>query len=296
MTLLTGFGLLLLAAADAAPPADQPSAGRPSPPPFLPSVRNSLAQPEPRAYPLRRSGEGYEYSDSRFTARVAPDGAVTFSDKRLPTKLHLIPLFPRAHPPGTPTLESSLRDVLGRRRAPVPPPELVPPPVDPEPTRVYTPISRRDPERENPTYPDTPIWIWMISGRFDLTDEYYRAMGNDPYRHEKARFLAATFDFRLRLAVQHQIATLRRALHAFPDTLQQLWDDRTRPAVERKRLLCALWSELRRDDDAAPVAAQIRTFVRQKIPIDSPDAFTADELAACNATLPPEDRFFPYEP
>jgi hypothetical protein len=56
-------------------------------------------------------------------------------------------------------------------------------------------------------------------------DEFLRALGQDLYRMQKARFLAATFDVRMRLAVQAHQDELRTSLEQLPERLAELWHE-----------------------------------------------------------------------
>jgi hypothetical protein len=135
----------------------------------------------------------------------------------------------------------------------------------------------------------------MVSGTtLDLTDEYYRLMGEDPYRREKARFLAATFDVRLAMAARAEAADLRSATADLPGRLAKIWADRSQPPAARRRIICALWSELRRDGKGTAAADVITTFVRTRLAAGTLHAYAPAELAACSDGQAPGVKFAPY--
>jgi hypothetical protein len=259
-----------------------PDAGAPArPPPLLaPVIGGGIRRetPAPR-YELRPvPGGGYEFDDPRFSAQVARDGRVTFSDHHLSRGLRLIPFIPEPHPPGTQTLEGTVRKLLGERPRNVDPPPAPEPKVDP----VASPeLPKTEAERKwRAEYPY--LTVAMANSTLDLTDEYYRMLGEDPYRREKARFLAATFDMRLKLAARAEAAELRSEVANLSDRLAQIWADRTQPPAARRRVVCALWAELARDGKGAGAGHVITTFVRTRLAAGTADAYPRAELAACS--------------
>jgi len=76
-----------------------------------------------------------------------------------------------------------------------------------------------------------------VSGGFDLTDEIMRGLGKDPYALDKARFLSATFEFRMKLAIAQRKLQMRKALDELPQVLDDLWADGRYSARERRRIL-----------------------------------------------------------
>ena len=269
--------LLLLLAQDAG--------ARPS---FLPTP-TAIAQ-EPR-YQLRpRRDGGFDYDDSRFKAVIARDGRVSFDDHKISGKLRVIPLLPLNHPPGSPTLESTLVDLLRRRPVsrPVREPEV---PPRPHPAGPLTEADRRGMEEYYYAVP-----VVAAIGTFDLTDVYYRMLGEDPYRYEKARFLSSTYQMRIKLATESQIHDMRRALHDLPGRLEKLWADTTHPPAARRLMICMLWSELYRDASGREATAVINHFVRTRLPLGSRDAYTPAEIESCNAGADHGAKFDPYTP
>lgn len=282
--------------------------------PLVPPVLSGKVAEVPPRYTLRPVGGGnYEYAEDAFTAKIARDGRVSFDDHRVSNlSMKLFPYLPEPHPQGTPTLEGAVRRALGdkRRQAAQPPPRKGP--LQQNEIATLAPRTERDRkwDAENPV-----IIVGGISGKFDLTDEFYRLLGEDPYRREKARFLAATFDVRLAMASRAHASDVASALAELPDRLVRIWGDTSQPAAARRRLICGLWAELQRGAAAAPAegseAAEphrraalaaaradnvINTFVATKLPAGGPDAYSPAELAACSEGLPGGVTFKPYSP
>jgi len=131
-------------------------------------------------------------------------------------------------------------------------------------------------------------------GTFDLTDEIMRMLGQDPYGLEKTRFLSATFEFRINLAIEARKIDVKKALDRLPSYLDDLWGDDRYTPQERRRILYELWSEIDRTPDGDRAARIIEDFVRHHLPCGSPDAYTKSELEAF-AKSHPERRFAPID-
>src|SRR5260370_26562419 len=193
-------GTLLAAAAaadgDKAPPAaPAPPALLRAPQPLSPG--SEAGEPSPDQYQLTRAKDGSGdliYQAPGFSARVARDGTVTFHDKHA-SRLRLIPALPGPPPAGVPTLEGVIR-----RRGKKPPKDAGKPadPAADETRWPETTVSRYRPHpREACQYPracffDAAAVLVGPGARGDVTDFVIRLGHQDPYRYEKARFLAAT--------------------------------------------------------------------------------------------------------
>jgi hypothetical protein len=119
-----------------------------------------------------------------------------------------------------------------------------------------------------------------VSGSFDLTDEIMRTLGQRSYQVEKARFLSATFEFRIKLAMEARKRDIMRALDRLPERLDELWSDGRYSARERRRILSELWLEMDRTAEGQSAAGIIEQFIRRRLPCGDPDAYTKDELDA----------------
>jgi hypothetical protein len=136
-----------------------------------------------------------------------------------------------------------------------------------------------------------------LSGGFDATDLIMRGRGEDPYRHEKKKFMAATEARRAEMARKVHQQELQGALAELPGHLEDLWRLTYKPARERRRLLFSMWKETADSEDGLATAgaearAIIEKFIRHNLPEGSPDAYTAEELTRYNTGLP--RKFEPY--
>lgn len=253
MAALTMTLALVLAAADGGAPA----AGPPSLLAPLPSEPSAAAD---RPFELKRAKNGdLVYEGPDFTARIAPDGTASFSEKGVSVEKGLS-LFPWAPMPprGGPTLQSTISDLLHHRK-----PRSSAPDASPRPG--YQPlIPQMSPYRPDPSeackYPracyfDAGIVVVGVGGHFDLTDELMRLGGQDPYRQEKAKFLAVTAELRGGLAARALAANLRRATAELPGTLERIACDGNRSVRARRATIIALRDELNGETQAARDAA-----------------------------------------
>jgi hypothetical protein len=248
-----------------------PAAGRDAGvPPWLPETKPVDVSAKAQ-YPLRQVRDGYLYTNPHFEARVGRDGLVSFKDKHGSVSF---PFFERGARPRGPTLESALRDYLGKRRGreASPPPEPAPPPRGMVQSEICPPGS-------SCYFPPTANII-AVSGTFDLTDELMRGLGQDPYGPEKARFLSATFEFRIKLAIAARVAEMKQSLADLPARLDELWGNGRYSVRERRRILYELWYETDRSREGERAATIIREFIRRRLPCGGPDGYTQGELEA----------------
>jgi len=249
-------------------PAPAASRVRPASPLLLTPPPDGVAPRVPDDYQLQRATDGsgdLVYEAPGFSARVAHDGTVRFRDRHV-SALKLIPIVPGAPPAGVPTLEGTLRG-LGKKRGARPPG----PPPDPTPDETRDPattFSRFHPDpREACQYPrpcffDASVLLVGARGKLDVTDELMRMAGQDPYRYEKARFLTATREMRVRLAARAHAEDVARSGEELKHRLQTIaCDDQLRPS-ERRAIVDALRAEL---DTGTPEgraqADEIRRFL-----------------------------------
>jgi hypothetical protein len=273
---------LALAAGDAGPPPSG-EAAPPARPPLLllvPPGRSLQAQPAADEYTLKpaRDGTGDLIHDAgMFQARVALDGTVTFTDRRLGdvSRFPLAPFLPMRMHFAVPSLESSARSWM-RDRPPPPPP----PPDDrspPEDTTLLIPnVSRHRPDtrdacRGSCDFTPSPM-VANVTGRMDLTDQLERLSDRDPHRLRKARFLAATREMRIGMAVKMHAASIRRATAALPGVLDAIAGDDRRSPKERRAILEALRDEMDPATPAGRAAAEaIARLIAARFTDDSPD-------------------------
>jgi hypothetical protein len=243
------------------------------------------------SYGLHKWGRGYFYEDAKFEARVAPDGTVTFKGKRF--SVNMAPPWARnqRRPESPPTAPRTATDPTSARRAPwLPPPEPAqggprrqePNEVSPPSSSTYVPPSMQSGS------------MISVSGGFDLTDEIMRALGKDPLARDKARFLSATFEFRMKLAIEERKHLMREALDTLPQRLDELWADTRYSLRERRRILYELWIEMDNTPDGARAGKMIEVFVQRRLPCGAADGYTPGELDAFRSRHP-ERPFTPVE-
>lgn len=271
------LSLMALAPAIANAAPDTPDADRPRTGPF---VFSPPTRPNEGTYVLRPTPDGgFEYEDLRFHARITPDGHVTFTDVRLRLERPTIFGVPLKGHSGISDVRPSLAETLtkalrGDRNRPIP----------------FTPHSRpRDAENlwaipPSMSLPPMGPMFTYVSGSFDLTDELMRATGQGWYRYEKAKFLSATFEFRVKLAMERHRKLLREAIAGLPERLDVLWVDTAYTPREKRRILCLLWSEVDVGDPHHRAAADVIVgWIRRRLPAGTPVAYSAGEQARCAA-------------
>jgi hypothetical protein len=224
-------------------------------------------------YVLRSAANGtYVYKEPGFSASIAADGTVTFHEASW-------------------TPESTTYDILtngGKGWSDVvanhgkgwdeqlTKPEVwpVPLPADTRPTLYDLREQRPDPMR-----PEIPVAVPIFADpglRADLTDQYIRLMGNDPYGPQKAAFLAGTFDVRMKMAAQQHRANVRAALDDLSRDLRAVWADTRYSVAERSNIIYLMWQDTSADDpDALRARQMIVDFAHRHLPPAEAARFTA---------------------
>lgn len=198
---------------------------------------------------LRRTSDGgYRWEGTGFTARIEPDGAVSFSD--LPGFR-----FGGLGPEADPAAFADFRPAPG----------------------ALPPGSTVD-----------------VRFRFDITEALERRHGNDPYYADRAWFLEQTEEVRDRLARRHAEEQHRRQLLRLRGRLDALMRDEARPIAARHREVFATWDDFDEDEVGRRARDALITFVRERWPEGSANAFTDAELDALNAGRTSDERFEPY--
>lgn len=237
------------------------------------------------SYGLHKWGEGFYWDNPRFEARVAPDGTVSFKDKRGSVELAGAGLASRLRGKmPAPLPERTGQDPSVARRAP-----WLPPPDQPSSTRM--------PAQEDVCPPSSSCYfprsgnLIGVTGSLDLTDEIVRGLGKDPNALEKARFLSATFEFRIKLAIEARKRQMKQALEDFPRYLDELWADPRYSARERRRLLYELWLEMDRTPEGSRAAQMVDRFVRTRVPCGGDEGYSRAELDGFRASHPDRRGF-----
>jgi len=220
------------------------------------------------------------YEGNGFTARVAPDGSVSFTDKRL-TAFSPLGFLPMRTEMPVPSLQSSVTSLLEGRSPPAAPPsELDQGQAPPETKQLIPEVSRYLVDaREGCRICSTGFFEIAVPvnwvGRFDLTDELTHFSGQDPYRQQKAVFLVTTRDQRVRMAASTHAADVRRARVELPARLQAVACDDRLTYKERRTILTALGGEMdTKTPEGASAAKTIGAFVA---------SFDAGEVACAPA-------------
>lgn len=138
-----------------------------------------------------------------------------------------------------------------------------------------------------------------LSFTFDVNDWMASAAGDDPYSHEKRRFLEATREERLEMARIACGERLSRSLVNLPSRLEQIWAS-AQPPEDKRRVLFDLWDEcaesgspeLKRYGQLA--RATILHFIRKRLPKGSEHSYSALELKRLNDERISRLRFEPY--
>jgi hypothetical protein len=234
---------------------------------------------------MRHWRDGYVYENDKFEARVASDGTVSFKDKRGGAS----PFTPLSWIGKTRAQQRQQRpdpfdrDPAAYRRTP-----WIAPPGPSEYPRSMPQEEICPPGSSCSGVPASTAV--QVSGRFDLTDELMRALGKDPYAYDKARFLSATFEFRMKLAIEERKRLMKKALDDLPRHLEDLWADTRYSPRERRRILFELWYEMDRTPDGDRAAKTIDAFIRRLLPCGGADGYTPGELDAFRTSHP--DRPF----
>lgn len=258
---LAAVALPMLLAADASGGAPQ---ARPSPLLLAPQPRQATAEGAQRI-DLKDAKDGSGdllYETTGFTARIAPDGSVSFKDRRV-SDPSLLPFLPMRTQFAVPSLQSSLKGLLKGKAPPAPgPSELDQGLAPPETKQVIPDVSRYRPDtREGNRLDQNYMGIPVIGGigGFDAADELTRFSGKDPNRFGKANFLAATHDRRIAMAVKMHAVYIRQAVAELPGRLQAIACDERLSYRERRAILAALAAEM---DTSVPEGAQSATAIK----------------------------------
>jgi hypothetical protein len=158
------------------------------------------------------------------------------------------------------------------------------------------PCSRALRARQRKPADEIPPLIW---GKLEYSDALIRRFSGDPYASRKLKLLDDTRAERAELGAQHHAEDLARSAEFAQRNLEALWRATDVPA-ERRDALFAMWDECAEGDDPDGQAGErarrmVIGWIRAKLPAGSPDAFTADEIAARSAHRRSRQPFAPYE-
>lgn len=240
------------AAEEPQPAATQPAATQPAATRFAPTATPDTAPrtSDTHRYALRPISDGtFFYQGPGFTATIAADGAVVFHPVHWKVTTELGDLI---------TGQGDARNPATWGAWPVPlPPDWRPTPYDNR-ERLQDSLTPEIPVAQ-------PIFV-DPGGRFDLSDEYARQVGTDPYLEAKTWFLSDTFDFRMRLAARQHRQALGAALAELPSELESIARDPRFSPPERRQIIYLIWHETSDDAGGAQARQIIESFVRQTFP------------------------------
>jgi hypothetical protein len=271
-----GTALLVMMLADGAPlpalapppsgPAPPQAPSRPAAPPRAPALLTAPAPDATTGYDLRpakdRSGD-LLYDGPLFSARVGVDGTVKFGPRRSNQPLWWPPFLPVPIDNGRPSLQSTLSSALKGKKQPKVETDKV---VDESFLIIPNTTRYRPDPREGSRASFQPLIPYGASGHGDLTDALTQVGGQDPHRLEKARFLTATRDLRVRRAARAQAQWIREAAAELPQRLAAIAGDERLTVAERRALLEELAAEMDDTPAGREAAVRIRAFSVARFP------------------------------
>jgi hypothetical protein len=233
-------------------------------------------------YVLRSAANGgYVYREPGFTASVAADGTVTFHEANWKPQSTTYEILTNGGKGWSEVLANGGKgwdDELEK-------PEVWPVPLPAATRPTLYDLAELHPD---PLRPEIPVAVPILADaglRADLTDQYTRLMGNDPYGPQKAAFLTSTFDMRMNMASQQHRANVSAALDDLSRELREVWGDTRYSVAERSNIIYLMWQDTSADDSDARHARQmIEDFARRNLPPAAAARFTTTgERAAPSA-------------
>jgi hypothetical protein len=223
-------------------------------------------------YVLRSAANGtYVYREPGFSASVAADGTVTFHEPNWTPQSKTYEILTNGGKGWSDVVANHGRGWDEQLTKPEAWP--VPLPAETRPTLYDLREQRPDPMR-----PEIPVAVPIFADaglRADLTDQYTRLMGGDPYGPQKAAFLAGTFDARMKMAAQHHRDTMNAALDGLSRELEAIWNDTRFSPAERSHIVYLLWQDTSANDpDGLRARRVIQDFARRNLPPDEAAWFT----------------------
>jgi len=222
------------------------------------SGAGSRAAPDRGHYVLRSAADGtYVYREAGFSALVAADGTVTFHEANWTPHSTTYEILTR--PEGW-------NEIL-HNRGPGWKPEVWPVPLPAETRPTIYDLREQEMDSLRPELPVAEPIFADPGLRADLTDQYTRLMGDDPYGPQKAAFLAGTFDVRMKMAAQQHRTNVRAAFDDLSRELVTVWGDTRFSVAERSHIIYLMWLDASADDaDALRARRIIQDFAHRNLP------------------------------
>jgi hypothetical protein len=122
------------------------------------------------------------------------------------------------------------------------------------------------------------------------------ALASDGQRNTaaKRRFMESTAPLREHLALIAEAKNQRIALQRLRGALERVWHDGALSLAQKRQALFSLWDECASDASGSAAQASIEAFIRQQLPLGTPLAFSASELAQLNRRRVSRRSFDPY--
>jgi hypothetical protein len=138
----------------------------------------------------------------------------------------------------------------------------------------------------------------FAEGNLDIYAWLYRKYAGDPYASRKLKLLDDTRDERAALGEKYRANRLDASRELMRKTLVQLWRTTLDPA-QRRAALFELWDECAEGEGPTGQAGEqarvvVIDWIREHLPLGSPDAYRPDELAALVAKRTSRQAFAPY--
>jgi hypothetical protein len=139
----------------------------------------------------------------------------------------------------------------------------------------------------------------LFHAEFDVTDWAMRSQGIDPYASYKKKVLDETREQRFEMGSQYRTQQLAQSGHFMQRNLERLIAT-SKSKAELKKGLFELWDDCAETGSDELVAggaaarAQLIGYIRSKLPRDSADAYTGEELARLNKQRKSRLEFAPY--
>jgi hypothetical protein len=134
-----------------------------------------------------------------------------------------------------------------------------------------------------------------ISGKLDITAYLHRKLVGDPYAARKLKLLDDTRDERVAMGERHAAQQAVRSAELMTRNLEALWQRVPEP-IARRAALFELWDECGEDAAGTRTRAVVIDWIRARLPSDSADAYTTEELTVLDARRTSATPFAPYTP
>lgn len=236
---------------------------------------------------LRPRGHEHVVLDRVTKMTVAPDGTVKFHDKRDFTAHVIIPLsmsrddWEVVHEQAKDAFKKWADDPYAAQR-----------------TVNYDEVAGACEAGACDTSGSSDEGGGLIGGKADITAALHRKFIGDPFAARKLKLLDSTREARAEIGARYRGEQLTRSAIQAQQNLQSLWQSIT-DAAARRAALFAMWDECEEGEGQLGEAGErvrvmVLGFIRSKLPVGSPGAFSEREIMALNARRTSRQPFAPY--